>query len=157
MPVMDKLKRLRTGLMARVKKLEPLAPLLARLTIGVVFMTTGWGKLHSLDKVTEFFTELHLPAPHFQAILVATTECVGGLFIILGLLTRLTALPLAITMVVAIISAKRGEIEGISSLLGLSEFMYLIVFLWLAIAGPGQLSIDRLIGKRLDSPASTKP
>ncbi len=112
-------------------------------------MTTGWGKLHSLDKVTEFFTSLHLPAPAFQAVLVATTELVGGLFIILGLLTRLTALPLAVTMVVAILTAKREEIDGISSLLGLSEFMYLVVFLWLALAGPGKLSLDRVIGKRL--------
>src|SRR6185436_11178744 len=63
------------------KKLDWLGPLLARIAVGVVFAKTGWGKLHGLDDVTQFFTELGLPAPHFQAILVGTTEFVGGLLV----------------------------------------------------------------------------
>ncbi len=38
-----------------LRKIEWAGPLLVRLTLGLVFVTSGWGKLHSLDKVTEFF------------------------------------------------------------------------------------------------------
>lgn len=125
-----------------------LGPALVRVTLGVVFMGTGWGKLHSLDKVTNFFMQLGLPAPHFQAVLVASTEFFGGLAILLGLATRLAAIPLMITMIVAIATAKRSEIDGVQSLLGFEEFSYLAMYLWLIVAGPGKLSIDHLIARR---------
>lgn len=134
----------RERLLERTKKVEWLGPALVRITLGVVFMTTGWGKLHSLDDVTKFFTELHIPAPHFQAGLVASTELFGGLLILVGLFTRLAALPLAFTMVVAILTAKRGDIDGLSTLLGFEEWSYLVMFLWLAVAGAGALSLDAL-------------
>ncbi len=55
-----------------------LAPLLARVTLGVLFMSTGWGKVHNLDKVTGFFTELGIPAPAFQATLEPTWNSWAG-------------------------------------------------------------------------------
>ena len=81
---------------------------------------------------------------------MATTEFVGGLCLVLGLLTRLAAIPLATTMVVAILTAKRADIEGVTGLFGLEEWTYLVVFVWLAFAGPGKASLDWLIGRRLD-------
>ena len=63
-------------------------PTVARLTIGLVFVQSGWGKLHDLEKVTGYFTELGLPAPHFQAILASTSEFVCGGLLLLGLATR---------------------------------------------------------------------
>jgi putative oxidoreductase len=137
-----------------VNKVGWLGPALVRVTLGVVFMGTGWGKLHSLDKVTDFFTQLGLPAPHFQAVLVASTELFGGLAILLGMATRLAALPLMITMIVAIATAKRSEIDGLQSLLGFEEFSYLAMYLWLIVAGPGKLSLDHWIARRF---AAKKP
>jgi putative oxidoreductase len=134
-----------------------LGPALVRITIGVVFATTGWGKLHSLDDVTQFFTELQLPAPHFQAVLVASTEFIGGLALIVGVATRLAAFPLLITMVVAILTAKRSQIDGVASVLGFEEFSYLAMFLWLIVAGPGKLSIDHLIARRFAPKAAAYP
>src|SRR5580704_11375892 len=84
--------------------------LLVRLTVGVVFIQSGWGKLHSLDKVTDFFTSLKIPAPAFQAHLVATTEFVGGTLVLVGLFARLAAVPLMFTMVVAILTAKGDDL-----------------------------------------------
>ena len=49
------------------------SPTLARLAVGMVFFQSGWGKLHDLAKVTDYFTELGLPAPAFQALLTSTT------------------------------------------------------------------------------------
>ena len=40
-----------------------LSPAVARLTVGLVFFQSGWGKLNSLEQVTSYFTELGLPAP----------------------------------------------------------------------------------------------
>jgi putative oxidoreductase len=136
------------------KKLDWLGPLLARIAVGVVFAKTGWGKLHGLDDVTQFFTELGLPAPHAQAILVGTTEFVGGLLVLFGLGTRFASLPLACTMVVAILTAKRADIDGVSTLLGFDEFLYLVLFLWLALQGAGKASLDYLMGRKLRARSS---
>ena len=122
-----------------------LGPTLARLTVGLVFIGTGWGKLHSIPDVTSFFTDLHIPAPGFHARLVAGTEFFGGLLVLLGLGTRLVSLPLAFTMVIAILTAKRANIDGLTTLVGFEEWSYLVMFLWIALAGPGPLSLDALI------------
>ena len=148
------LKDVRAKLLKLVAQVSWLGPLLGRFTVGVVFIASGWGKLHTLDKVTEFFTSLHLPAPHFQAILVACTELFGGIAVLVGLLTRLAALPLAVTMVVAILTAKRDDIQGLVSLVGFDEWAYLIILLWLALTGPGKASIDYFVGRQLDRDAA---
>jgi putative oxidoreductase len=126
-------------------KLRFIGPTLARLTVGLVFLGTGWGKLHHLPDVTDFFASLHIPAPAFNARLTAGTELVGGLLVLLGLGTRLASLPLAFTMVIAIVTARRGDITGLTALVGLEEWSYLVLLLWLALAGAGPLSIDRLL------------
>jgi putative oxidoreductase len=125
-----------------------IGPTLARLTVGLVFVGTGWGKLHNLGDVTDFFASLHIPAPGFNARLAAGTEFFGGILVLLGLGTRLASLPLAFTMVVAIATAKRGDITGLTALVGLEEWSYLVLFIWLAVAGAGPVSIDRLLARR---------
>jgi putative oxidoreductase len=62
-----------------------------------------------------------------------------------------------ITMIVAIVTAKRSEIDGVSSLLGFEEFSYLAMYLWLIVAGPGKLSIDYLIKRRLSPQKQAYP
>jgi putative oxidoreductase len=123
-----------------------LGPLLARLTLAAVFIPTGWGKLHNLEKITAFFTELNIPAPQVNAVVASSTEFLGGLLLLVGLGTRLVSLPLAFTMVEAIFTARRAEIDGITTLLGFIEFSYLAMLVWLALVGPGSASVDRLIG-----------
>jgi putative oxidoreductase len=130
-------------------KLAFVGPTLARLTIGLVFIGTGWGKLHTLGDVTEFFASLHIPAPGFNAVLAASTEFFGGILILIGLGTRLAALPLAFTMVVAILTAKRGDIDGVTALVGFEEWSYFTMCIWLAVAGAGPLSVDALVSRLL--------
>ena len=139
--VQNRLARLR----AAGDKLSFIGPTLARVTVGLVFVGTGWGKLHTLPDVTEFFASLHIPFPAFNATLAASTEFFGGWLVLLGLGTRLASLPLAFTMVVAIITAKRGDISGLTSLVGFEEWSYLVLFIWLAVAGAGPLSLDKLV------------
>jgi len=124
-------------------------PLLARLTVGLTFAVTGWGKLHNLDGVTQYFASLGIPAAGFQAAVVATTELVCGGLLVAGLLTRLAALPLIVVMVVAIATAKWPEIQGAVDLAGTLEATYIAVLSWLGIAGAGALSLDHLVARRL--------
>ncbi len=122
-----------------------LSPTVARLTVGFVFFQSGWGKLHDLGKVTEYFTELGIPNPAFQARFASTTEFVCGGLLLLGFATRFAAVPLIVTMCVAIRTALWDQVDGISSLVGLSEFAYIALLVWLATDGAGPLSLDRLI------------
>jgi putative oxidoreductase len=125
-----------------------LAPLFARITVGWVFLWSGWGKLTSLPQVTENFVGWGIPLPHLLAPFVSGVEFFGGLFLLLGLLTRISAGALGITMIVAIRSAKWAEVDSLETLLGFDEFEYLALFLWLAIAGPGVLSVDHWLQRR---------
>jgi putative oxidoreductase len=141
--------KIRERVLATTKRLEFAGPALARLTVGLVFIGTGWGKLHTLPDVTEYFASLHIPAPGLNAAVAASTEFFGGILMILGLGTRLAALPMAFTMVIAILTAKRADIHGLTDLVGFEEWSYLVFFVWLALAGAGPLSLDRLIAPRL--------
>lgn len=127
------------------RALHWLSPTLARLTVGLVFFQSGWGKLHDLEKVTDYFTELGLPAPAFQAQLASTAEFVCGGLLLLGLATRFAAVPLIIVMCVAIRTALWDQVDGLASLVGLTEFTYIALLVWLATDGGGPLSLDRLI------------
>jgi putative oxidoreductase len=124
-----------------------LGPLFARLTVGWVFLWSGWGKLQNLPAITENFVSWGIPFPQVLTPFVSGVEFVGGLFLLLGLLTRISAGALGITMLVAIRSAKWDQVDSLESLLGFDETAYFAIFLWLAIAGPGMLSIDRLLGR----------
>lgn len=138
-------------------KLAWLPPLVVRLAVGVLFLRSGWGKLGNLDGVTEYFASLHIPAPHANAILAASTELVGGIALVVGLLTRLVSLPLIVTMIVAIITAKWAEVESLSGFLGLEEFLLILLLGWLAVAGAGAISLDRVLERGLSRAPRTAP
>jgi putative oxidoreductase len=145
------------GLAGRIgTALRWLSPTLARLTVGLVFFQSGWGKLHNLEKITNYFTELGIPHPAFQARLASTSEFVCGGLLLLGLATRFAVVPLLITMGVAIRTAQWENVDGIGSLVGLLEFSYIALLVWLGTDGPGPLSLDRVIaclaGQRTDKP-----
>src|ERR1700743_1220573 len=122
-----------------------LAPFFARITVGWVFMLSGWGKVHNLPQVNEDFMGSGIPFPHFFTPLTSGIEFFGGLFLLFGLLTRISAGALGVTMIVAIKSAKWGDVDSLETLLGFDEFEYLALFLWLAIAGPGIVSLDHVL------------
>jgi putative oxidoreductase len=120
-------------------------PLVMRLVVGYVFMLSGWGKLNNLQQVTENFVGWGIPFPHILTPFVSGVEFFGGILLLLGLFTRIPAAMLAVTMLVAIKSAKWGDVDSLDTLLGFEEVTYFAAFLWLAIAGPGAVSLDRLL------------
>jgi putative oxidoreductase len=126
-------------------RLQWLPPTLTRLTVGWIFLRSGWGKLHSLDKIVEFFGQLDIPHPEFQAPFVSGTEFVCGTLLLLGLFTRLVSVPLIIIMIVAIVTAQRENVASLGDLFGLVEFCYIALLVWLGVAGAGPLSLDHLL------------
>ena len=120
-------------------------PLIMRLIVGYTFMLTGWGKLNNLAQVTENFIGWGIPFPKILTPFVSGVEFFGGAMLILGLFTRIPAAMLAVVMVVAIRSAKWGDVDSLETLLGFEEAAYFAGFMWLAIAGPGAASLDRLL------------
>jgi putative oxidoreductase len=134
---------LRSRALEVLGRLSWLAPLLGRLAVGLLFCSTGWGKVHSLDKVTMFFQSLGIPAPGLNAVVVGYSELVCGSLLVVGLLTRLATVPLIVSMIVAILTAKRSELHGILDLVGFDEFTYLVVLVMIAIIGPGAVALDR--------------
>lgn len=146
--MLEKILPLRARALELLKKLRPLALLLGRLAVGLIFISTGWGKVHGIENLTHFFIELHIPAPGLNAVVVAWTELLGGMAIILGLFARLAALPLAFSMLVAILTAKLKDLHGLFDLVGFEEFTYLTMFVMIAILGPGKISLDHLLAKR---------
>ncbi len=99
--------------------------------------------------MTGFFTELGIPAPGFNATLASFTELVCGAFLVVGLGSRLAACPLVVTMVVAIVTAKKDDLHGVTDLVGFVEWTYLALLGVVAILGPGAASLDALVAKQL--------
>lgn len=121
---------------------------ISRFVIGFVFIESGWGKFHDLPKVVSFFESLGIPFANLQAPFVSAVELIAGLFILIGLKARLSSLPLMIIMLMALVTAKREDITDVSSLLGLSEFLYFVILAWIATNGAQLLSVDSWLSKR---------
>ncbi len=123
----------------------PAALLFGRLAMGVLFVGTGWGKVHDIPKVVGFFIELKIPLPGLNAVVVSWSELLCGTALIVGLATRLATIPLIVSMIVAILTARLGDIHGLGSLAQVDELTYLALLVVLAFVGPGKLSLDALL------------
>ena len=129
-----------------------------RVVLGITFILHGGQKLFvfGFAGVSGAFAQMGIPAPGVLGPFVAFVEFFGGIAIVLGLLTRLAALGIAATMVVAILTVhlKNGffaptGVEFPLSLLGSA--------IALIITGAGDFSLDAVIGKRLDARSATQP
>jgi putative oxidoreductase len=156
MAVSSLLQRLgRLGLKV-ARSLAFLAPLLTRVTVGYAFALTGWGKLTVFhDNLVSLMSDLGIPFAEQQAWLVGGLEFVGGIALILGLGTRLFATALLATMLVAILTAERAAFlqawlpTGDVGPLDIAPYVFFLLLSWLALYGPGPISLDRLLAKRL--------
>jgi putative oxidoreductase len=124
------------------------SPFLAivRVYWGWQISQNGWGKLHNLAHVTEFFASLGLPAPGPTATFVATFEFVGGILLALGLLSRIAALGFVIDMTTAYITADREAFFSFFSdpnkFAAADPFIFFFIGLLILIFGPGKISLD---------------
>jgi putative oxidoreductase len=123
--------------------------LAVRLYCGWQFAQTGWGKLGDINKVTNFFTSLGIPAPALNAWFVSGLELVGGVLLIAGLGSRLIALPLVIYMIVAYVMADREALGKVFSdpdkFYAAAPYTFLFASLMILIFGPGKFSLDAIL------------
>src|SRR5271163_312338 len=126
--------------------------LAVRLYWGWQFMQTGWGKLSDINKVVGFFTDLGIPAPALNAYFVSALEFGGGLLLIVGLGSRLIALPLVIDMIVAYITADREALFSVFSnpdkFTAAAPYTFLAASLIVLVFGPGRVSMDAFLEGR---------
>jgi putative oxidoreductase len=139
-------------------KLQSPFLLAVRLYWGWQFAQSGWGKLHRLDGVTEFFTSLNIPFPHANAVLVSNLEFFGGILLILGLASRLTGLVLIGNMLVAYLTADREAFGSIFSDPGkfynADPYTFLFASILMLIFGAGLFSTDAILARVLLKPES---
>jgi len=121
-----------------------------RIALGVTFILHGGQKLFvfGFSGVSGAFAQMGIPAPGLLGPFVAFVEFFGGIAILFGLLTRLAALGISATMVVAILTVhlKNGFFAPTGIEFPLSLLASAIA---LIVAGAGDFSLDALIGKKL--------
>ena len=125
---------------------------LVRIITGIVFAAHGYQKffIFGLDGATGAFTQMGVPAPTITAPLVAIVELAGGVALIIGLLTRLAALGLAINMLGAIVFVRLAGGFFIPN--GAEyEMVLCVACIGLVIAGAGAPSVDEAIAGRRSS------
>ena len=138
------------GVLKRLRGLEWIPILLARLSVGVLFFESGRGKLFfKLEELGKYFAQLGIPFPHLNALISASIEFFGGICLILGLATRLVSVPLAVVMVVAIFTAQIEKVKTLGDFLYLPEVLLLVIFVWLVFSGPGKVSVDHFFARKL--------
>jgi putative oxidoreductase len=142
------IKTLSHRLLGLCAQLSWIGPLAVRLIVGTAFVLTGWGKLHSLDNVSDFFADLHIPMPYANAVFVSSIELVGGVLLILGIGTRIAAALLIGVMSVAFLTAIWPKAESFWDVFSTIELTYLVIFVWLLVHGAGKLSLDHLLARR---------
>ncbi len=126
------------------------APLTLRLAFGVIFIVHGAQKLfgwfggYGLEATGQWMASIGLDPGFYMALLAGSSEFFGGLFIIVGLLTRLAALTLAVTMLVAIFTVHFEH----GLLLTNNGYEFALAMLagsvTLALSGAGKLALDNL-------------
>lgn len=126
--------------------------LIVRLYWGALLILTGVGKYMNIQHVADFFTSLDIPYPLAAAYLVGALEIFGGIFLILGLFSRLFALLLSIMLIVALLTAHHAASSLIfitpSAITKEEPFLYLFATLVVFCFGPGLFSIDYWLEKK---------
>jgi putative oxidoreductase len=126
-----------------------------RLTWGPQFFVMGAQKLANLSESTESFTSLGFSHPLFHSYVAGYIELIGGIALIIGLGSRLFTIPLIITTLTILSKAHGSPISEWKLLTHPSlishqpPYPFLIVALLILIFGPGKLSIDGWIKRRL--------
>ena len=124
-------------------RLASFAPLVARVIVGTIMAVHGWQKLSMgpANVGQGMLANLGVPLPLFMGYVLTFTELIGGILLIIGLLSRLAAMALTIDLVVAML---------LVSGLGQLELSLIAGFLVILLGGPGKVSVDYALGLERD-------
>jgi len=148
----------------------PRSVVLIRLAVGFIFAAEGVQKfLYPAELGSGRFAKIGIPAPEVMGPFVGAVELVCGALLLLGLLTRLAALPLVINMLVALLSTKLPILLGhgfwgfaapsvarpgfwAMAHAARTDLAMLLGALFLLIVGAGAWSLDAVLSKRRPHP-----
>lgn len=119
------------------------AMLLLRLVFGALMMNHGYKKLVAFSRKKETFMDFLGTGSTVSLSLTIFAEFFCALFIIIGLFTRLSAIPLIVVMAVALFVSHNGDFFGEGEMAAL----YLCAFLCILLLGPGRISVDGMSSK----------
>ena len=122
-----------------------------RLFFGVLFFTHGIDKMANFNELSETFPNILGFGSYMSLMLSIFCEFCCSLFLITGLLVRLTVIPMIISMAVAFFDVHDGLFPQ-----GELALIYLVMFVILYITGPGRFSVDFLIDKKIQKERGTE-
>ena len=134
--------------MAKNNGISPWMITFLRAGIGFIFLYHGYAKLFmpgGFAGTVNFFSNIGIALPKFAALLVSVVEFFGGIMILIGLLTRWTALALMLEMMVALFKVHVKQGFFITSQAYGFEYILLIltVLFVVMISGSGKLSVGK--------------
>jgi putative oxidoreductase len=128
--------------------------IIIRLMVGAVFLSEGIQKFLFADKLgAGRFAKIGLPNPEFLGTFVGSFEIICGVLILIGLLTRLVAIPTLVIILVAV-SVTKAQLfidNGFWSMIhdSRTDWAMLLGSIFLIIKGGGNWSVDRKLFPRL--------
>lgn len=115
-----------------------------RIFLGVMIFNHGLSKLYNFEQLSFTFPDVFGLGSYTSLMLVIFIEFCCSLFLMFGLLVRITVIPLMISLAVAFFDVHNAQLpEGELSL------VYLVLVVLLYFMGPGRYSLDYLIDRRL--------
>ena len=121
-----------------------LASLMLRLIFGGLFIRYGYMKFAAYDQILPMFGDVIGIGPRLSFNLVIFAELFCGIFVALGFLTRLTVIPICVTMIVAFFVAHVNDAFDVKAI----ALVFLLLSAVIFVLGSGRFSIDRLIFDR---------
>lgn len=129
--------------------MKPTVTIIMRVALGVLFLAHGINKLQmGLDSVSGWFSGLGLPG--FMAYVITGIELIGGVLLIVGLFTRYVSILFIAVLIGAVVTAKlpagllgNGQSAGYEL-----DIAFILIALYLAVAGQTGLSLDRALFHR---------
>jgi putative oxidoreductase len=121
-----------------------LAALMLRLVFGGLFVRYGYTKLASYDQILPMFGDIIGIGAQLSFNLVIFAELGCGFLVLIGLLTRLSVIPVFITMVVAYFVAHAKDAFDMKAL----PFVFMVLSIVIFILGSGKFSVDRLLFRK---------
>ncbi|MES2503924.1 MAG: DoxX family protein [Myxococcota bacterium] len=121
---------------------------LTRVLWGVLFILEGWYKFTHVESNVAYYHSLGFGSPEFMVYLSASAEFFGGICLVIGFLSRIAAIPLLITMVVAAVMDPTkyyflGHGSGqTESFLAQIPLVFAYACLMIIVFGPGKWSLD---------------
>lgn len=136
----------KTELNDRIKclHLKDVGLLFLRLFVGSFMLTHGLSKLLNYNEISQTFPPMMGLSSQVGLTLIVFAEFFCSIALIVGLFTRLAAIPLIIGMSVAAFAAHAGQPFGAREL----PLLYLVIYVTLLLVGPGKIALDTLIYNR---------